>query len=66
VALFLPSRKLVDTPDVPLRWRTVAQSSDEFYGPDDCSGDLMLRDPYVHLFADLFRQCRDGARQEAA
>lgn len=66
VALFLPSRKLVDTPDMPLRWRTVAQSSEEFYGPGDCNGDLMLREPYVHVFADLFRQCRDGGRQKAA
>lgn len=59
VALFLPSRAWTDTPDIPLRWRTVAQTAGEYFGPDECNGDLMLREPYVEVFADLFRQCRE-------
>lgn len=66
LALFLPSRKLVHTPDQPLRWRSVAASADEYYGPDDCNGDLMLREPCARTFAELFRQCRDGLREIAA
>jgi thioesterase domain-containing protein len=66
VALFLPSRKLIHTPDVPLRWRTVAESTSEYIGPDECNGDLMLRDPYADIFAAFFRECRDGMRKKAA
>jgi thioesterase domain-containing protein len=63
VALFLPSRKLVHTPDVPLCWRTVAQSAEVYFGPDECNGDLMLRDPYARIFADLFGRCRQSNRK---
>lgn len=57
VSLFLPSRKWVRSGDVPLRWRTVAQSAEEYFGPDDCNGDLMLRERYAPVFAELFRRC---------
>ena len=66
VALFLPSRRLARTPDEPLRWRTVARSTEEYYGPEECNGDLMLREPYARTFAELFRNCRDGMREIAA
>jgi thioesterase domain-containing protein len=58
VALFLPSRAWTQTPDIPLRWRTVSRSCEEYFGPDDCNGDVMLREPYVAIFAELFKQCR--------
>jgi thioesterase domain-containing protein len=66
VALFLPSRRLIHTPDVPLRWRTVAAGTSEYIGPDECNGDLMLRDPFADIFAAFFRECRDGMRKKAA
>lgn len=59
VALLLPSRAWAGSLDIPLRWRSVARSSDVYFGPDDCNGDFMLREPYVDVFAELFRQCRD-------
>jgi thioesterase domain-containing protein len=60
VALLLPSRGWTDSLDVPLRWRSVAGSSQVYFGPDDCNGDLMLREPYVGVFAELFRRCRNA------
>lgn len=62
VALFLPNRTWIDSGDMPARWRSVARTV-EYSGPDDCNGDLMLRDPYAQVFADLFRQCRETFRQ---
>lgn len=66
VALFLPSRSWADTPDIPLAWRAVARTTAEYFGPDKCNGDLMLREPYVGIFAELFRQCRDRGRERQA
>jgi len=40
------------------QWRSVAQSIDEFIGPDRCNGDNMLRDQYAPVFARLFTQPR--------
>lgn len=57
LALFLPKRAWADSLDAPLSWRAVGQSAEEYFGPDDCNGDVMLRD-HAPAFADLFRQCR--------
>ncbi|MGQ0750492.1 MAG: thioesterase domain-containing protein [Betaproteobacteria bacterium] len=62
VALFLPSRSWTDTPDIPLHWRTVARTSEEYCGPDECNGDVMLREQYAGIFAELFKHCRDASR----
>jgi thioesterase domain-containing protein len=59
VGLFLPSRSWADTADVPLRWQAVAQYTEQYFGPDDCNGDVMLREPFAATFAELFRQCRE-------
>jgi thioesterase domain-containing protein len=56
VCLFLPSRDFVHSRDEPLRWRSVAPQAEEYYGPDDCKRDDMLREPYVPGFAELFMQ----------
>jgi thioesterase domain-containing protein len=56
LGLFLPNRAWADSPDLPLRWRTVAQSAEAYFGPDECNGDLMLREPYAPVFAELFRK----------
>jgi thioesterase domain-containing protein len=56
VCLFLPSRGFVHSHDEPLRWRSVVPQAEEYYGPDGCERDQMLREPYVSQFAELFRQ----------
>lgn len=59
IGLFLPSRKWADSGDIPLHWQSVAQSTEQYSGPDDCNGDLMLREPYAPAFAELFVRCRE-------
>jgi thioesterase domain-containing protein len=56
--LFLPCKQWVRSGNQPLRWRSVAQHTEEYFGPDNCNGDLMLREPYAPVFAELFNQCR--------
>ena len=58
VCLFLPSRDWVRSRDEPLRWRSVAQHVEEYFGPDGCNGAIMLRELYAPAFAELFMQCR--------
>ena len=59
LSLFLPSREWAHSGDMPLHWQSVAQSTEQYFGPDDCNGDHMLREPYAPAFAELFAQCRD-------
>lgn len=41
-------------------WRSFAGGGlDIFFGPDGCTGDTMLRDPYAKHFAELLRECLD-------
>jgi thioesterase domain-containing protein len=61
LTLFVPCSDWVRTRDEPLRWRSLAQSTEEFFGPHGCTGDLMLREPYAATFANLFRQCEGTA-----
>lgn len=65
VSLFLPSKQWVDSREEPLRWRAVAQHSDEYFGPDGCHTDVMLLEPYAPGFAELFRQSRARSINEA-
>ena len=58
-ALLLPNREWVCSGDTVLRWRSVARDTEQYFGPDDCNGDVMLREPYVSGTAELFRQCRE-------
>jgi hypothetical protein len=59
VSLFLPNQEWLRSGDEPLRWRSVARSSEEYFGPSGCDGDRMLREPHAAAFAELFRQCRE-------
>jgi thioesterase domain-containing protein len=60
VSLFLPNRKwLLQSGNEPLRWRSVARDTEEYFGPDGCDGDSMLREPHAPAFAALFRRCRE-------
>jgi thioesterase domain-containing protein len=63
VGLFLPSKAWVRSGKMPLRWRSVAQHVEEYFGPDGCDGDNMLGEPYAPTFAELLRQ--SGARSTA-
>ena len=57
VCLMLPSKKWARSGYAALRWRSVAQRTEEYFGPDDCDTDTMFRDPHVSIFADIFRDC---------
>ena len=57
VSLFMPSREWLRSGDEPLRWRLVARDCEEYFGPDGCNGDVMLREPLAPAFAEFFRQC---------
>jgi thioesterase domain-containing protein len=54
--LFLPCRAWARSSRQPLRWRTVADRAEEYYGPGDCDTDVMLLGPYARNFAKLFEQ----------
>jgi thioesterase domain-containing protein len=50
VALFLPSMEW----DLAQRWRSVAPHAEQYFGPDACSSQDMLREPNATIFAELF------------
>ena len=58
VSLFSPCRAWARMGLQPLRWRSVARDTEEYFGPDGCTSDNMLREPFAATFAELFRQCR--------
>ena len=59
VYLFLPSKEWAQSRNEPLRWRSVAPHAEEFYGPEGCDGDNMLREPFAAVFAEAIRRCRE-------
>ncbi len=59
VGLFLPDRQWLRSGNEPLRWRSVARDTEEYFGPDGCDDEQMLREPNVRAFAELFRRCRE-------
>ena len=64
VCLFLPCKEWARSGNEPLRWRSVAQQAEEYFGPDGCNSDNMLRELHAAKFAELFKQCRaKSARQ---
>jgi hypothetical protein len=58
LVLLLPSEKWARSSRQPLRWRSVADRTEEHYGPDDCHTDVMLLEPYAPIFAKLFTEAR--------
>lgn len=60
VTLILPSREWLRSGDALLarRWRPLAQQVEEFIGPDGCTGDNILMEPWVAETANLFRRAR--------
>ena len=61
VCLFLPCQAWVHTRNEALRWRSVAPHTEEYFGPDGCDNDNMLREPYASAFAELYRRCYTGS-----
>ena len=57
VSLFLPGRQWLRSGVAAQRWRSVAQRTEEYFGPDDsCHSYDMLREPNAPAFAELFRR----------
>ena len=56
VCLFVPSEDWVHSIDEPLRWQSVAQDSETYFGPQGCDINNMLLEPYAATFAELFQQ----------
>jgi len=59
VNLFLPGRQWLRSGVAALRWRSLAQRGEEYFGPDGCNGHDMLREPHAPAFAELFGRCCD-------
>jgi thioesterase domain-containing protein len=56
VVLLLPCKAWARSSRQPLRWRSVAERAEEYYGADNCDTDVMLLEPYARNFATLFEQ----------
>jgi thioesterase domain-containing protein len=67
VCLFLPGRQWQLSGVAALRWLSLAEQAEEYFGPDASTGADMLRAPHAPAFAELFRRCRDASetRQSA-
>ena len=59
VGLFLPNREWLRSGAAPLRWRSVADRTEEYYGLDNSNPDLLLLEPDSPAIAQLFKQFRD-------
>jgi len=59
--LFLPCKDWARSREEPLRWRTVASRTEEYFGPNGCTTDVMLREPHAAAFAELFRASAQNA-----
>ncbi|MDQ5848904.1 MAG: thioesterase domain-containing protein [Pseudomonadota bacterium] len=53
--LFIPCESWAES-NLALRWRRMAHGTEEYYGPEGCTNDNMLRAPNAALFAELFRR----------
>lgn len=66
VSMFLPSKAWSDSSPVALQWRSLAQRTEEYFGPDGCQVVTMLREPYVSAIAELFRRCCEKREMKIA
>jgi thioesterase domain-containing protein len=64
--IILPSKAWLDSVCAPQYWRSVAQHTEEYFGPHGCDGANMLREPYATAMADLFRRCREKSEIKVA
>jgi thioesterase domain-containing protein len=56
LVLFWPSTGWRCCGDSPRRWTSVAQCAEKYFGPEGCTGDTMLREPYAATFAQLLKK----------
>lgn len=61
VNLFHPCREWATGSFQALRWRSVAPCYEEYFGPEGCNADNMLREAYAGKFAKLFLRARETA-----
>ena len=54
-----PSREGLRPGNSLLGWRSLVRETESYCGPDGCIGTEMLLEPHVHVFAEIFRRCRD-------
>jgi natural product biosynthesis luciferase-like monooxygenase protein len=67
MCLFWPRKAWLHHQNVLSQWQSVASRIEEYFGPEDCTGDTMLREPYAPAMAELFRECvAKSAEQEQA
>jgi natural product biosynthesis luciferase-like monooxygenase protein len=57
VCLFWPRKGWLHHEDMLRQWQSIAFHTEEYFGPDDCTGDTMLREPFAPAIAALFNQC---------
>lgn len=49
--MLLPNRDWLQSRYLPLSWGTIAGEADVYIGPEGCTQDNMLREPYAAAFA---------------
>jgi thioesterase domain-containing protein len=57
VCVLLPNRDWVQSRYRPLSWGTIAGQADVYIGPEGCTQDKMLREPYAGAFSAYLAQC---------
>jgi thioesterase domain-containing protein len=66
VKMILPTKAWLDSVCGPRYWRSVAQHTQVYFGPDGCNVFDMLREPYARAMAELFRRCREKSDMQVA
>jgi hypothetical protein len=56
VSMLLPNREWLQSRYVPLRWGTIADEADVYIGPEGCTQDNMLREPFAGALAAYLAQ----------
>lgn len=57
VCLLAPNREWAQSRYLPLSWGTIAREADLYIGPEGCTPDNMLREPYAGAFSAYLAQC---------
>jgi len=57
VCLFWPRKAWLPHENVLRQWQSVALHTEEYFGPEDSTGDTMLREPFAPAFAELLATC---------
>jgi len=66
VKIISPSKAWLDPVWGPQYWRSVAQHTEEYFGPDGCDGANMLGEPHAKAIAELFRRCHEKSEIKVA